>query len=401
MLLVHSSDIMSLDRHASTTDGVPVTNLLSFLADTFACDAPLVPTSSITRDEFIGEGRTFTVYKGLWSGNEVAIKYFNFKQPLGFGEGSVEEAEEGLNERLTHASHEIRIMSHGILRRCPNLATLLGLFFEVSKPAWIRPALVLDLASLRTPTLATFLQSSLTVRRRLDFISDIFDGLYALHSVGICHGDIKPQNILLFPQSNVPERDLIAKISDFGYAFLSGKAPRGRGTSGWMAPECSEYAEDRALVSVEAYGRDVFSAALVFEYLINSTPDTEIAQDCISEQDDLENDNGKPTAQTPRAADQLTSVTRNTEKVLKRVLSELVPLMKTKEPHQRPWVENLRKLLRYVRNRFSARLFPRFSLLLLVVCFIMFQTRCTSSHMNVSITIGGHLTKMDLRPFST
>ncbi|KAK0719307.1 kinase-like domain-containing protein, partial [Lasiosphaeris hirsuta] len=57
---------------------------------------------------------------------------------------------------------------------------------------------------------------------------DAAAGLEALHAYGVAHGDIKPDNILLFPAREPSDRDtdrdtevrFVAKLNDFGSAII-------------------------------------------------------------------------------------------------------------------------------------------------------------------------------------
>lgn len=72
---------------------------------------------------------------------------------------------------------------------------------------------------------------------------DIGEGLGALHKEGICHGDLKPVNVLLFPQHPIIEgqESWVAKLCDFGMTRgdIEGKGElvKYAGTCGWRAPE--------------------------------------------------------------------------------------------------------------------------------------------------------------------
>lgn len=201
----------------------------------------------------------------------MAVKYFNFVAPSDvFSTASLEVIGETLRENLANASHEIRIMTNNILRRCPSIATLEGVCFEVDDPAWIRPTIVMELAYDVAPTLTDLLQKALCPLTKRSIVNNILDGLYALHSIKMCHGDIKPDNILIFRSSDNPDIPYQARISDFGFAFVHGQKPRGTGTDGWNAPEC-HVNESEPLSREKANGRDIFSAGLIMSAVFNSS----------------------------------------------------------------------------------------------------------------------------------
>jgi serine/threonine protein kinase len=265
--------------------GFPITDLTSFIADLLSSGAPIIRYEDVRRTRDLATGNTFTVCSGLYRDKVVAIKYFNFTAPRDiFSVVSLEVAGEILRENLANASHEIRIMTNNILRRCPNIATLEGVFFETEDPAWIRPALVMELAYDAAPTLTDLLRMPQSPLVKRSLVNNIFDGLYALHSVKICHGDVKPDNILIFSSSNDPRIPYQARVSDFGFAFVNGQTPRGSGTTGWCAPECHRESSE-PLWREKAYGRDVFSAALVmrtvFDAPLTARPKIDEEQVCI------------------------------------------------------------------------------------------------------------------------
>ena len=102
------------------------------------------------------------------------------------------------------------------------------------------PVMVVELANADTPTLESFYRSragSKLYSTDIGFIADIADGLSALHMCGVIHGDLKPQNILLFDD---PETDggLTAKVADFGFSNIEFLKESIRGeTERWKAPE--------------------------------------------------------------------------------------------------------------------------------------------------------------------
>ncbi|KAH8760744.1 kinase-like domain-containing protein, partial [Hyaloscypha finlandica] len=67
------------------------------------------------------------------------------------------------------------------------------------------------------PTLAHLISRSpiTSFDAKASYISDIFCGLAAIHSFGIFHNDLKPNNVLVFKIES-RERDHVCKLSDFG-----------------------------------------------------------------------------------------------------------------------------------------------------------------------------------------
>ncbi|KAK3379248.1 kinase-like domain-containing protein, partial [Lasiosphaeria ovina] len=104
-----------------------------------------------------------------------------------------------------------------------NVVSLLGLGFEtvsdgVDQDPALAPVIALEYAPFGT--LAELYSSSsflASYQKKLWILSDIADGLQALHLSSVVHGDVKPENILIFPDK---DRGIKAKISDFGYSMI-------------------------------------------------------------------------------------------------------------------------------------------------------------------------------------
>lgn len=102
------------------------------------------------------------------------------------------------------------------------------------------PALVLDGTTLGD--LLNFSRSRfLTLRERIWLCLDITSGLSAIHTHGVIHGDLKPNNILIFRS---PGQRYTAKLADFGSAILLSETKFPcqvpPGTKIYRAPECAD-----------------------------------------------------------------------------------------------------------------------------------------------------------------
>ncbi len=87
------------------------------------------------------------------------------------------------------------------------------------------------------PTLREYVRNDgpLTVEESVNIVRQTLQGLKAIHAQGIVHRDVKPQNILL-------DDGMVAKLTDFGVAFVSKDAELTEagmtvGTAAYMAPE--------------------------------------------------------------------------------------------------------------------------------------------------------------------
>ncbi|HEX3773242.1 MAG TPA: serine/threonine-protein kinase, partial [Polyangiaceae bacterium] len=110
---------------------------------------------------------------------------------------------------------------------------------SVREPEVGAPYLVMEL--LKGELLADLLdrKRELGTRPTLSLAAQTAAGLGALHSAGIIHCDLKPENLFVTSAPGAPKR---IKILDFGLAEVQGQraaseAPSVRGTAQYMAPE--------------------------------------------------------------------------------------------------------------------------------------------------------------------
>lgn len=151
------------------------------------------------------------------------------------------------------------------------------------------PIMIVELAWSAAPTLEDYFrmcQNQQTQNLGVEtdcysLIADIADGLSVLHHCEVLHSDLKPSNILLFPDSE--KGGLVAKIGDFGFADVdrvlthsadSDAGPVvgvGRGqTREWAAPEMLQSCpmEIRRLATTVPVAGDIYSFGLLMAYII-------------------------------------------------------------------------------------------------------------------------------------
>jgi ankyrin repeat protein/serine/threonine protein kinase len=179
----------------------------------------------------VGEGSTFIVGKCEYEGRIVAVKHIKVAVDHG------EHSEKTLRSRLQAVLREISIMHHGPLAKHPNILGLIGYGWrmEAQRPF---PYIVVEFAPLGC--MRPFLEGrSLSLRDKLIFAGDIASGLMALHQVGIVHGDLKLENIIVFEDWNRPSGS-IAKLCDFGHSIFLGSENQSQqywGTTLYLPPE--------------------------------------------------------------------------------------------------------------------------------------------------------------------
>ena len=107
-------------------------------------------------------------------------------------------------------------------------------------------------------SLADRLRRRIAVDRALDLFEQVMEALSYAHGKRVFHGDIKPDNVILFDEGH-------ACLADFGLARIADRTilASGSGTIGFMAPE-------------QALGRpslrsDVFAAGLLLYRMMSGT----------------------------------------------------------------------------------------------------------------------------------
>jgi serine/threonine protein kinase len=205
----------------------------------------------------IGAGAQFTVYKDPIFEGEV-IKRVNVSLPSRAEQRFA--ASNDYRTQLKTLELEILSLCNPLLRTHPNITSLVAWGFDFPFANLAVPVLFMEAAIM---PLGDFLSAEpRSIDTRYQFALDIANGLEALHHLKIIHGDIKPDNVLVFAgrSEKVPFR---AKLSDFGVC-VDLEAPDGKfsltdycGTRAWLAPE-------RKTEDVSKFGG--FSPDLMFRF---------------------------------------------------------------------------------------------------------------------------------------
>jgi serine/threonine protein kinase len=93
---------------------------------------------------------------------------------------------------------------------------------------------------------------ALSVPRLVQVFTRVAAGLFHMHRRGVCHADLKPNNILLSKAGDV-------KIIDFGLAWVKGQAKeRVQGTPEYMAPEQAKHMTANEKTDIYNFGATMY-----------------------------------------------------------------------------------------------------------------------------------------------
>jgi serine/threonine protein kinase len=173
-------------------------------------------------------------------------------------EGVVEPGSRALKSFLA----ELRVRAHEPLRMHTNIVALRGIAwdFEDEDRRIPRPLLLEEYAP--EGALSTFwTKKNLTrmpFKNKCSLALDIANGISALHACDVVHGDVKPENVLIFPKTGF-DGEFVAKLTDFGHSVFKfeGRDDLPAFTLQYSAPEATRRHlsfEDMAQTDVYSYG---------------------------------------------------------------------------------------------------------------------------------------------------
>lgn len=270
-------------------------DLVSFLCNAYEQEVPFIDTTSPNIKHPLGRGKSAAVHLFRLGYEELG---FNAKtQKIVRFEAGREIAIKSptISQEQKAMLNELRVLSNSHLRTHANVVKLLGWSIRADK--WtVGPQLVLEASSLGD--LSTYLRQTgpgvAAIALKLSI--DVVQGIQAIHSVGVVHGDIKSSNVLLFPDLTGLEQSYTAKICDFGFSIIASDCSESDDRVGlarsipFNAPEVQP--ENNILLS-DAYRADIFSCGMVLwdiwscGFVSKSKPDE---LDCKKSRDGLVED---------------------------------------------------------------------------------------------------------------
>ncbi|PIQ28892.1 hypothetical protein COW36_09415 [bacterium (Candidatus Blackallbacteria) CG17_big_fil_post_rev_8_21_14_2_50_48_46] len=197
----------------------------------------------------VGQGGMATIFQALdlHTNQKVAVKHLNLPGHL---------SDEEIQTRIDRFEAEAQIL--GLLNH-PHIMALQEYLVQDSNHV-----MVLEL--LEGQELQTFVKSQKpSTRMMLKLMDQLADALEYVHSHGIIHCDLKPENIIVLKDQNL-------KLIDFGIARLEGvETPSSRdalvGTLSYMAPEQIQNSR------VSNYQIDIYALGVVmYEIFTGSQP---------------------------------------------------------------------------------------------------------------------------------
>lgn len=207
-----------------------------------ASSLPQVQRHNLIPDKTIGVGSSFRVNREIVTKTDFSAHFVAVKHVLVRNRSPT-----NLRQVYRAVLREARVLTHPPLRGHTGIVRAIAYGWTDNASHNWDPYFVLEYSDYGT--LTAFVQKIRpSLDERLDLVRDVAEGLEALHNNRFIHGDIKPQNVLVFDtQDDTTDRiPQIAKLADFGCAVSEEEILEGEyrplGTAKYNAPEIESLA---------------------------------------------------------------------------------------------------------------------------------------------------------------
>ncbi|KPA40819.1 tkl protein kinase [Fusarium langsethiae] len=237
-----------------STGSLETDNILQDVLMLVRNELPYVQSEFLKYHSRLGAGTSFEVNKELFgltgeSPYFVAVKRIVMDRVPGGTKQTAEQVKQS-SKRLINVKREVRVLTHPKLRSHSCLISAIAWGWDPDLTFGNRPYLVMPYSP--HGTLAAFAQRrSLNLIDRRLMTLDVAMGIRALHDCDIVHGDVKPENVLVYgylarDQDN--ERHYLAKLADFGCTLFKQDVEQQHeyylGTPKYNAPEISGWTKE-------------------------------------------------------------------------------------------------------------------------------------------------------------
>ncbi|KAH7176897.1 hypothetical protein EDB81DRAFT_898381 [Dactylonectria macrodidyma] len=198
--LEHCGPSMPINNHVVDTNFIGGGPLLQFRYASLKSDLPLILSDDLKEGKYLAQGQCSQVMVATWKNNTIAVKRIIRRTP---GERDRRE----IWSKVRQLQRDIEVCSHPQLVKSGHFPTLVGYGVQDGLPF-----LALELATIGSLDRMLYTEQEWTTR--LDILIQVATAIKALHENGIQHGDIKPENVLIYPADG----KYCAKLSDFSHA---------------------------------------------------------------------------------------------------------------------------------------------------------------------------------------
>ncbi|KAM7183179.1 hypothetical protein V8F20_012715 [Naviculisporaceae sp. PSN 640] len=153
--------------------------------------------------------------------------------------------------------NELRVITHPQLRHDPNILDVYGFAWEREDQVpgvdvW--PIIMEEYGCFGTMDECLAQMTPLDLATKLRLMGNVAAGVQGLHDCGICHSDLKPNNILV---CETIDGDMVAKLADFGLSIFVDDRPSlstwSSGSSLWTVPEWGSQCRNTTVLAADIY----------------------------------------------------------------------------------------------------------------------------------------------------